>query len=492
MTSLMSMLGKGETRRSVARELLQVVNDAYSGQRQCSSDVWEKLQVPKLPDDRQLHDTIVAFRSAEPTQKRHRDKLQALATLLENGDFASLVDDTLVANVAAARRTRTEVKYYRATFPEGLDEAFDTIYQAAQSTVLSLLRAQNQGTATVLQSYDHHVTQLKQVARLLSFEDVGVRLASRFRQFADQDLNNRMDGAIDHVLLDEFQDTSPVQWQVLYPLASRAAEYKPELDVTPDEVEIKRSFFCVGDTKQAIYGWRGGVAEIFDAVADQLPDVVELEQNKSFRSSPVIMDVVNEVFRHLPNHPLAESAESSDTSDKAMHEARALVEFSRRFPAHESAKLELPGYVCLKTSRIAQDADNPTRRMICFEDAAQQIADLYERAPGLSIGVLTRSNFGVAQMIFLLERLGIEVSQEGGNPLTDSAAVEMVLSALMMAEHPGDGRWAFHLSASPLARIEGFGPDMVRAMAEDRGLAETVEFLSVNLRRLAIRAKRCD
>ncbi len=486
MTSLMSMLGKGETRRSVARELLQVVSDAYSSQRQCGPDVWDKLQAPKLPDDQQLDEAIEAFRSAQPPQKRHQTKLLALATLLENRDFTPLVDDTLVGNIALARRTRSEVKYYRGVFPEGLDEAFQTVYQAAQSTVLSLLRAQNQGTGTVLQSYDHHVTQLKQAARLLSFEDVGVRLASKFRQFDDQDLSNRMDGAIDHVLLDEFQDTSPVQWQVLYPLASRAAEYKPDPDMTLDEVEIKRSFFCVGDTKQAIYGWRGGVAEIFDAVADQLPGVIELDQNKSFRSSPIIMDVVNDVFQHLPNHPLAQSADSSDTSDKATHEARALVDFSRRFPRHESAKGTLSGYVCLKTSRIAKDADSQTRRMICFEDAAEQVADLYERAPDISIGVLTRTNLGVAQMIFLLERMGVEVSQEGGNPLTDSAAVEMVLSALMMAEHPGDGRWAFHLSAGPLSQIEGFGPDLVRAMVEDRGLAETVEFLAGKL------ASACD
>ena len=48
----------------------------------------------------------------------------------------------------------------------------------------------------------------------------------------------------------------------------------------------------MGDTKQAIYGWRGGVAEIFDAVADQIPDVIEDEQNTSYRSSQIVVDVV--------------------------------------------------------------------------------------------------------------------------------------------------------------------------------------------------------
>jgi ATP-dependent exoDNAse (exonuclease V) beta subunit len=494
-SSLISMLGKGDVRRSVARELLQVVDEAYSLQRQCDAEVWESLQAPKLPDEEKLKATIVAFRSAQPRQKRLQQKLAALVEILETRDFTALVEDTLLANIALARTTKTPVKYYRSEFPEGLDEAFDTVYATARSTALSLLRAQNQGTGTVLKIYDHHITQLKHAARLLSFEDVGVRLATHFTRLNQQDLSNRMDGAIDHVLLDEFQDTSPIQWQVLYPLASRAAEYKPDVDGPSEDVQVERSFFCVGDTKQAIYGWRGGVAEIFDTVADQLPDVEELEQNESHRSSPVIMELVNRMFRGLPAHPMADAADSGDLSDKAMHEARALLQFAKRFPKHQSAKRELSGHVSLKTSRIPEQTDRLTCRMTCFEDAVRQVAQLHQQAPGISIGVLTRTNRGVAEMIFLLEQLGIEVSQEGGNPLTDSAAVEMVLSALMMADHPGDGRWAFHLSASPLHEIDGFGPDWVRATVEQRGLAEAVELLAGKLasacdRREALRLKQ--
>ena len=50
MTAVLSMLGKGETKRSIARELLQVVDAAYSIQRQCGEEVWHKLVVPKLPE----------------------------------------------------------------------------------------------------------------------------------------------------------------------------------------------------------------------------------------------------------------------------------------------------------------------------------------------------------------------------------------------------------------------------------------------------------
>jgi ATP-dependent exoDNAse (exonuclease V) beta subunit len=485
MTAVLSMLGKGETRRSIARELLQVVEAAYGCQRQCGPDVWDRLAVPDLPDGSELTRAAGLLRSAQPPQKRLRDKLDALAGQLERREFGSLVNDTVVANIAAARRTGSPLKYYNSAFPRELDPAFDLLYAAVRTTLLSLLRAQNQATGTVLAAYDQHAVQLQQSARAMGFDDVALRLAEHLGSLDERALGDRLDGAIDHVLLDEFQDTSPVQWQVLRPLATRAATAPPAArdapDKSPQDWQLERSFFCVGDTKQAIYGWRGGVAEIFAAVCTQIPGVSEVEQNTSFRSSPVVIDVINATFKNLQRHPLAAAAEADDPSDKSMHEARAVRQFARDFPTHKTAKAKLPGYCRMVTARRIGDGDAEARRAACFEDAAQLTAELSRSAGGKSIGVLTRTNRGVAQAIFLLERLGVDVSQEGGNPLTDSAAVELVLSALMMAEHPGDGRWAFHVSASPLGGLPGFGPDMVRAMAEDRGIAETVEFLAGKL-----------
>src|SRR5262249_57171167 len=71
-------------------------------------------------------------------------------------------------------------------------------------------------------------------------------------------LGFRLDAAVEHLLLDEFQDTSLDQWQVLQPIALRIAR--------ASRGGAPRSFFCVGDVKQAIYGWRGGMAEIFDTL----------------------------------------------------------------------------------------------------------------------------------------------------------------------------------------------------------------------------------
>ncbi|MDB4695057.1 UvrD-helicase domain-containing protein [bacterium] len=478
MMALLSMLGKGENRRSIARELLQVVATAYSGQRQCGVKVWEKLMAPKSPSDKELAEAVVAMRSVQLPQKRLMTRLEKLAQQIETRDFGALADDTLIANIAAARRSNTEVTYFRSPFPEELDDAFDTLYAAVRTNVLGLLKGQNIATGTVLDVYNNNVTELKQSARVLGFEDVSIRLASRFASLDQKLLGDRMDGAINHVLLDEFQDTSPVQWQVLRPLAMRVTAPETASDQNQDEREVGRSFFCVGDTKQAIYGWRGGVAEIFDEVADQIPDVVEDVQNTSHRSSQAVIDVVNQTFKNLIRHPIADAADAADPTSKATYEAAALKNFCRRFPEHTVFKKELPGHVQVMTSANPENADSEARQQACYERAAELVADLNLNAPGKSIGILTRTNRGVAQLIFLLENLGVEVSQEGGNPLTDAAAVETILSTLMMAEHPGDGRWEFHASSTPLGDLPSFGPDYVRDLVEEKGLAEAIEILA--------------
>jgi len=483
IATLMSMLGKGEIRRSVAGELIQVIETAYSKQRSCSSKVWSHIKAPKKPDDSKIRDAIDGFRSAQPKQKRLREKLEKFAEILESDDADALLNETLIAKYRQSVLRGEPLTYYRSEFPPGLDEAFKTLYEVAKNRHLSLLQMQNEGTGQLLQAYESHIRESKEELRVLSFEDISVRLSELFRDSSAEQLLNRMDGVVDHLLLDEFQDTSPTQWQVLYPFALRTTQTDcvQSDQANRQETGVSRSFFCVGDTKQAIYGWRGGVAEIFDTVAQQLKNIDELKQDKSYRSSPVLMDFVSRVFKNLTRHSLADDAKRNDLSDKSMYEARALIQFAERFPIHLSAKESLRGYVQFSTAPLPEEADQLARRTATFQKAAGVARELLSQDPSLSIGILTRTNRAVAELIYLLETAGLEVSQEGGNPLTDSAAVEMVLSALMMAEHPGDRRWEFHLTGGPLSKIEGFNANWVRRHVDEYGLPETIEMLASHL-----------
>ncbi|MBR4834409.1 MAG: UvrD-helicase domain-containing protein, partial [Thermoguttaceae bacterium] len=64
------------------------------------------------------------------------------------------------------------------------------------------------------------------------------------------------------------------------------------------------SFFCVGDVKQAIYGWRGGVAEIFNEIESSLPGVETAELTLNWRSCPTVIETVNRLFLPLTQNPL--------------------------------------------------------------------------------------------------------------------------------------------------------------------------------------------
>ncbi|HVW02399.1 MAG TPA: 3'-5' exonuclease, partial [Planctomycetaceae bacterium] len=89
--------------------------------------------------------------------------------------------------------------------------------------------------------------------------------------------------------------------------------------------------------------------------------------------------------------------------------------------------------------------------------AAAEVARLAQQHPGRSIGVLVRRNSAVARMIHLLRtERNITASEEGGNPLTDSAAVQYLLSLLTIADHPGDKVARYHVARSPLGPIVGF------------------------------------
>ena len=98
----------------------------------------------------------------------------------------------------------------------------------------------------------------------------------------------RLDTRIRHILIDEFQDTSITQWRIFEPLVEEIASRRDDF----------RSFFYVGDTKQAIYRFRGGHSRLFDEVYQSLKPF-GMAQNSlrvNYRSLPEIVHFVNRLF----------------------------------------------------------------------------------------------------------------------------------------------------------------------------------------------------
>lgn len=118
------------------------------------------------------------------------------------------------------------------------------------------------------------------------------------RQVADW-VMFRLDGGIEHILVDEAQDTSPAQWRVIQLLAQDFG--------TDAQDSRRRTIFVVGDQKQSIYSFQGAdPAEFehmrahFDAHFSRLEQPFQnRDLHYSFRSSPAVLAVVDRVFADI-------------------------------------------------------------------------------------------------------------------------------------------------------------------------------------------------
>ena len=111
---------------------------------------------------------------------------------------------------------------------------------------------------------------------------------------------------VQHVLLDEFQDTSRLQWSVFEALIS------PMLagDGMEEPSGIAPTVFIVGDSKQSIYGFREADPAVMTDARARLGDYLrDAPLTASFRTAQVVLDFVNAVFRDDPDFPMHHTAQ---------------------------------------------------------------------------------------------------------------------------------------------------------------------------------------
>lgn len=139
-----------------------------------------------------------------------------------------------------------------------------------------------------------HYQRIKQEQRLLDFDDLEWK-SYRLLHHKEHALwvQYKIDQKIDHLLIDEFQDTNPTQWRLLLPLLEEMA------DTTPSE--RARSVFMVGDGKQSIYGFRRADPRLQDEAGNWLQrrmNAHEFVLSKSRRSADAVMQTLNHVFQN--------------------------------------------------------------------------------------------------------------------------------------------------------------------------------------------------
>jgi ATP-dependent helicase/nuclease subunit A len=426
-TTLVGMLFKGETRRSVTSQIRELVDNLYEVFRRTPADAWEQIPRRVLMREEDFPDALGRLVTLPPFGDKRFAKAHEQDVVRAQGkNWFEFLEKGIAAKVADGSH-----KFYGKELEDEVLAAYQPLVDEAAAQLINALANQTEATRRLLEKYDAAVRRLKRERRQLRFDDVTYELAQGLAVGDVSSLAFRLDAHVAHLLLDEFQDTSLAQWTVVRPFAEAVTN-----DPGPS------SFFCVGDVKQAIYGWRGGVSEIFDCIREQLPEVGVDMLSTSYRSSPTVIQTVNRIF-----HTIGENAVLGDY--RAVAQA-----WQQRFQPHTTARDELAGYAQLVVAPAALDGQDANDVTLGF--AADEIARLTREHPGRSVGVLVRRNKTVAKIMHLLRtKHQLQASEEGGNPLTDSAAVQLVLSALKLADHPQDTVARFHVAHSPLGPLLG-------------------------------------
>jgi len=131
---------------------------------------------------------------------------------------------------------------------------------------------------------------LKEEQRVLDFNDLEWKTFELLTKSENAHwIQYKLDQRIDHLLIDEFQDTNPTQWNLIQPI----------LEEFSTDLERNRSVFIVGDEKQSIYGFRRANPKLLSQANHWLENNLSartFSMDKSRRSAKPIMDLLNSIF----------------------------------------------------------------------------------------------------------------------------------------------------------------------------------------------------
>lgn len=345
--------------------------------------------------------------------------------------------------------------------------------------------ARTEGLRAVLDRYDRLYADALNTGGRFTFDDLSRLLGAEGvtpsavpmapnRIYIDY----RLDGRLDHWLLDEFQDTSDTQWAAFANLIDEVVQSE------------NRSFFYVGDVKQSVYGWRGGNHRLFGEVLAQYRElgpraIVSESMAACHRSLPAVIRAVNAVFHDLASW-------QPEAGENRGPRPAALEAFSGAWKRHESARLgEGEGFAALlECCKVADDraaegggseeeegTDDPAE----FEAVAQVLRHAQPTRRGFTAAVLVRSNQAGRACVDVLRRQlpDVPVVHEGRGGIVDNPVVTGLLALVRYAAHPGDGVAMRHLQMSPLAAhpalqdLEAL-PGMLLSSIHERGFAGTL------------------
>lgn len=270
----------------------------------------------------------------------------------------------------------------------------------------------------------------------------------------------KLDGGIDHILLDEAQDTSSDQWDIVSGLCD-------DFFSGEGQSENNRTLFVVGDRKQSIYSFQGADPEKFDKISydfekkakEAHKDFQRINLEISFRSAPAILDAVNKIFA---THPAADGVVSE--TQKVEHKPFRVGQFGKvtimpiMLPEKdqkthtENEYLQPPMERVYKTALVTKIAETVAHQIRCLMDqSATTDKPLHYR--DIMVLVRRRNDF-VGEFIRACEKEGVRISGADRLKLSDQIAIDDLISLGKFLLFPKDNLSLAEVLTSPLFSID--------------------------------------
>jgi ATP-dependent exoDNAse (exonuclease V) beta subunit len=369
----------------------------------------------------ELQEVELPLTKKKETAKSYVSAVKGLLSLIEKCNYKKFLSETIVKNLHIGNT------YSSVPSTPSFQHLIKKITAYIQQCHAVEINDQIRSLSLLFAALTEKITQLNEVRGKFSnsvngvtFQELTLNLATYFLSCESgiiDSINFRLEGGIRHILVDEFQDTASSQWEVFrYLLQSLTGE--------------EHSLFLVGDTKQAIYGWRGGSSTLFSQVIRE-ENLVEESLNNSRRCSRSVLQCIDTLFLNLQGKV------------SSLSFGESACEWLHNYDRH-SAYREEEG-LCEVTLLESEDDD-------FWLSALKIVPEIMTAYGGDTIAVLTRTNEGICRAIRVLKDFGIYASSEGGRYLSTFPEVASFISLLRVIEHPGDTLAAFHLSSTPLGQ----------------------------------------
>ncbi|MBN8818553.1 MAG: double-strand break repair helicase AddA [Sphingomonas sp.] len=312
-------------------------------------------------------------------------------------------------------------------------------------------------------AYARAYAQAKRLAGAVDFDDlIGHASALLAQPGMAEWIRYKLDQHVDHILVDEAQDTNQAQWDIVWSIVEEF------LEVEDDGQNALRTLFVVGDTKQAIFGFQGTSPEAFTRALEDFRGAAgraghpfaELPLALSFRSMPAVLDVVDAVLEDVGHAEFGLVVPSAPHDSARRHPGQVLLlpptslvapesdEDSEAAPAEDSPTDGEEDWLADHQRRHAEKIAQLVKRWI--DERMPLEAQGRPMRPG-DVLILLRSRGALSRLIVArLYEAGVPVAGVDRLRLQNPLAVRDLLAALRFAVQPEDDLNLACLLVSPL------------------------------------------